>query len=98
MKTLHWVIIIGLSIALGWFGHQYFADDVASLLSQTPAQEENSPQQTEDDPGEVVCAQVITPAINPETKEIREFPTPCDVPDGWDVIQNDIPGLELEVQ
>ena len=44
------------------------------------------------------CAQVVTPARNPETGDIREFPTPCDVPDSWELIQNDVPGLELEVQ
>ena len=31
---------------------------------------------------ERVCAQVITPAISPEN-ECKEFPTPCDVPEGW---------------
>jgi hypothetical protein len=31
----------------------------------------------------VVCAQVITSAFNPRTGEIREYPTPCDVPEGW---------------
>ena len=30
-----------------------------------------------------ICAQVITPATNLETKECKEFPTPCDVPSGW---------------
>ncbi len=45
-----------------------------------------------------MCAHVITPARNPETGDIREFPTPCDVPDGWELIQNDVPGLDLEVQ
>ncbi len=29
-----------------------------------------------------VCAQVITPAISPEGI-CKEFPTPCDVPQGW---------------
>ena len=31
-----------------------------------------------------VCAQVITTARNPETGEVRDFPTPCDVPQGWE--------------
>lgn len=31
----------------------------------------------------VLCIQVITPAHNKETGECREFPTPCDVPEGW---------------
>ncbi len=42
---------------------------------------------------EAVCVQVITPARNPQTGIIQEFPTPCDVPEGWEVIQNDIPTL-----
>lgn len=29
-----------------------------------------------------VCAQVITPAVSPEGI-CKEFPTPCDVPEGW---------------
>ncbi|MDQ5962297.1 MAG: hypothetical protein QG653_104 [Patescibacteria group bacterium] len=34
-----------------------------------------------------MCAQVITPGRNPQTGEIKEFPTPCDVPKGWDVLE-----------
>lgn len=33
---------------------------------------------------EVDCMQVITYGTDPETGECKEFPTPCDVPDGWD--------------
>lgn len=29
------------------------------------------------------CTQVITPACNPVTNIIQDFPTPCDVPVGW---------------
>ncbi len=29
------------------------------------------------------CIQVIAEAKNPATGEIREFPTPCDIPVGW---------------
>jgi len=32
---------------------------------------------------EVICAEVVTHAYNPETGEERDFPTPCDVPAGW---------------
>ena len=38
--------------------------------------------------GGTVCAQVITPAMNPSTKECKEFPTPCDVPEGWEKVVN----------
>lgn len=31
----------------------------------------------------VACIQVITPARNSQTGEVRDFPTPCDVPEGW---------------
>ncbi|HYE22421.1 MAG TPA: hypothetical protein VD998_02405 [Verrucomicrobiae bacterium] len=37
-----------------------------------------------------VCIQVITPARNPFTGEIKEFPTPCDVPEGWERIRLDV--------
>ena len=30
-----------------------------------------------------ICIQIITPARNPETDEVKDFPTPCDVPEGW---------------
>lgn len=39
---------------------------------------------------QVFCIQVITKAKNPKTGEIRDFPTPCDVPDGWEKIMNEI--------
>ncbi len=35
---------------------------------------------------DMVCAQVITRARNPLTKEEKEFSTPCDVPSGWQKI------------
>lgn len=32
------------------------------------------------------CIQVITRARNPQTGEIKDFPTPCDIPSGWEKI------------
>ncbi len=32
---------------------------------------------------ERICIQVITPAKSPKTGECKNFPTPCDVPQGW---------------
>jgi len=40
--------------------------------------------------GGTACIQVITPARNPETGEVRDFPTPCDVPEGWEVVRQAI--------
>jgi hypothetical protein len=34
-----------------------------------------------------VCAQVVTDGRNPATGEIKSFPTPCDVPEGWDTLE-----------
>ncbi len=31
-----------------------------------------------------VCIQVLTTAKNIKTGEVKQFPTPCDVPDGWE--------------
>ncbi|MDA2922804.1 DUF5667 domain-containing protein [Patescibacteria group bacterium AH-259-L07] len=38
--------------------------------------------------GGVLCIQVITPAKNPVTNQCREFPTPCDVPEGWEKVDS----------
>jgi len=43
------------------------------------------------------CAQVITPARNPQTGEIKEYPTPCDVPAGWEILSTDSSGIPLLV-
>ena len=42
-----------------------------------------------------VCIQVITPAKNTQTGEIKEFPTPCDVPEGWEIIDTSTTGVPL---
>ena len=47
--------------------------------------EENSKDKDEDKKGEF-CIQVITPAKNLKTGECKEFPTPCDVPEGWEKV------------
>lgn len=45
---------------------------------------ENPPFPPKD--GGQTCIQVITPAKNPQTGEIVEFPTPCDVLEGWEKV------------
>lgn len=32
----------------------------------------------------IVCIQIVTRARNPKTDEFKDFPTPCDVPEGWE--------------
>lgn len=46
---------------------------------------------------EEFCIQVVTSARNPETGEFKEFPTPCDVPEGWEIIMPEGFELNLEV-
>lgn len=92
------VIIALVFFALGGFAHYAYVNDLLPTdilgASQTevtlPSEEANEEKMT-------VCIQVITPARNPNTGEIREFPTPCDVPEGWEKIENDIPSLELDL-
>jgi len=36
-----------------------------------------------------LCAQVLTDARNPQTREVQTFPTPCAVPEGWDTLETD---------
>ena len=33
-----------------------------------------------------VCIQVVVQARNLATGEIKEFPNPCDIPEGWEII------------
>jgi hypothetical protein len=42
-----------------------------------------------------LCIQVITPARHPETDVIVNFPTPCDVPEGW-VIELAPPSVKVD--
>ncbi len=44
---------------------------------------------------EGVCIQVITPAKNTKTGEVKDFPTPCDVPEGWEIVDTSTTGIPL---
>lgn len=35
-----------------------------------------------------MCIQVIAYAKDPQTGECKEFPTPCAVPEGWEICEN----------
>ena len=94
MKIVQWIVVALIFFGLGWFAHERRAD--IPFLNQPASQEESETPEVEET-GQP-CIQVITPAVNPETGEIKEFPTPCDVPEGWEKIENDVPGLDLEIQ
>ncbi len=44
---------------------------------------------TDEDDG-AICAQVITSAKNPDTGEVVDYATPCDVPEGWEVVRQEV--------
>lgn len=94
---IKWLLLAIVCVLIGWFGHQYM-DDIASFVGGTvkPESSKTEPLKKADE-GEY-CAKVITPARNPETGDIQEFPTTCSVPKGWELIENDIPDLDLQVQ
>ena len=59
------------------------ARDVSQVLASFTLDNETQAKITEP----VACIQVITPARNPSTGEVKDFPTPCDVPQGWEIIR-----------
>lgn len=80
-KFIKILLIIGLLAAAGYWAYEQYgqsARDNVSPLPKNPAEE----NQTE------VCIQVITPARNAKTGEVQDFPTPCDVPEGWIKIES----------
>lgn len=53
-------------------GNQLYPDGRVTSLAVTPN-------------AAAACIQVLAPARNPLTGECRVFPTPCDVPEGWEL-------------
>ncbi len=51
------------------------------VISLYPTTSENKPTEEPE-----MCAQVITSARNSKTGECKDFPTPCDVPEGWEKV------------
>ncbi len=89
------ILILGLIVGFG--GGVIFQSHHPDLSPLTQQTSTTTPSQdtTEEESGDnaTICIQVITPARNPQTGEIKEFPTPCDIPAGWEKIQNEEPTL-----
>ncbi len=83
--------LIGLGIIAGALlgpklAPKIFLDDAYGTpqgKSVYEGQEINRPPQGLTRPTDTACIQVITPAKNTQTGEVRDFPTPCDIPEGW---------------
>ena len=87
-------ILVGAGIAVIVFGGPWLRDSnpnvnsFASCVAEGNPVMESAPERCRSKEGLVFvkydfCTQVITRARNPQTGETREFPTPCDVPEGW---------------
>ncbi len=74
----------------GWFtrhhlwGYAFLLLALISAITLIYQLQYNSKKKTEG----MFCIQVVTSAKNKVTGEIRDFPTPCDVPKGWETIPN----------
>jgi len=72
-----------LFFALAFFTFVGCGSGSSSTVQNIPTREENLTIEDEQNLTEVNCIQVITHAYNPDTLEEKDFPTPCDVLDGW---------------
>ena len=89
------LIIAVLGIAV--LGLGYYIFEVSDYGSPGTGSAQLQQHSANEDDSEV-CIQVVTSARDPQTGYIKQFPTPCDVPEGWVVIQNDIPGFDVSPQ
>lgn len=88
MKILIYTLIITVSLTIiaVIFFYKYFIKNSIPVTSPIPNPVSTISPTTQPENGRQFCIQVITPAKNPVTRECREFPTPCDVPDSWEQI------------
>ena len=92
----HLLIGIGLAVLFGSILAYVIAPKLANKKNGTdnpsdtlnysfpPTDKVPTGKQTPELSEERMCIQVLTPAINPATGEQRSFPTPCEVPQGWE--------------
>lgn len=75
VKQLGWVTIYLLLLGVVIVGVTVFLN----------AKDRQSLEENTDSPMD--CVEVLTPAVNDQTGELRDFPTPCDVPAGWTLLK-----------
>lgn len=63
-------------------------DDGRSFTEELSEEEMKKVRPPESSESGVSCIQVIQSAKNPKTLECIEFPTPCDVPEGWEKVES----------
>lgn len=99
-KSIAYFAIIAILVGLGiaYFVSQPSGNngpvEVRTIQTGQEAEKVKPDRNTSPKPAEEItddeefCIQVITPARNPETGDTEDFPSPCDVPDGWELIRN----------
>ncbi|MBP9686822.1 MAG: hypothetical protein KBD66_03410 [Candidatus Doudnabacteria bacterium] len=80
--------LLGPKLAPKIFIEDGYTSDRNTSAPIYEGQEINRPPQGLIHPTNTACIQVITPARNGTTGEVRDFPTPCDVPEGWEKVSN----------
>ncbi len=63
-------------------------EEAIELRKEIREELNNNQSEKEQEREREVCAQVITFAKNERTGECKQFFTPCDVPDGWEKVDN----------
>ena len=86
-------LIAGTAVAIGLgFGGGYVVSLLNSRQSTVETLEPKLPQNnsgsvTNTKEENAVCIQVLTQAENPNTGEVKIFPNPCAVPEGWHILE-----------
>ncbi len=95
-----WTALIFVLIGLGggfYISNKFFgiSEPVEEYTSSTPQPVLPPTKDVSEDPvsneiatstNDIICIQVVTKARDPKTKIVKEFGTPCDVPEGWEII------------
>lgn len=96
------IIIILISVVIAFVSLYFFKTDDSNIITFEQCVEagnlviESFPERCRTKDGVLFvnwqragqfCIQVITRARNPQTGEVRDFPTPCDAPEGWKIIK-----------
>lgn len=78
------MLVIGIAV-FGWVWWSRSQGDRSELVVTMPAQ---TPVPVESTSEAKICAQVITPAVDPVTGQCREFGTPCEVPGTFKALES----------
>jgi hypothetical protein len=80
------IMLFAAGMSMGYWIRQF--DDLEIYPAPDEQYLPNKPTtQRDSDNDSMLCTQVITRARNTTTGSVVSFPTPCDVPAGWTIVQ-----------